>query len=125
MTWMCPAYDVTVYEYAGEGVKLPRDKIKQRKKKLYERIAALCEVPEDAVGNIPVFVIRGRHEIEVSGCSGVREYSDSRIVLSVGRESFTVTGDLLVLTDFRDNTLYVQGNIDSAYFGIGEGDSSC
>lgn len=95
---------------------MPRNKIKQRKKLLYERLSAMCEVPCDVVADIPVFVLRGRHEIEVEGCSGVREYSDSRIVLSAGRETFTVTGDHLILTDFRGGVLFVRGNICGTSF---------
>lgn len=94
---------------------MPR-KVKQRKKKLYERIATLCEVPEEFVANIPVFILRGRHEIEVAGCYGVREYSDTKIILSIGKECFAVSGDNLVLTDFRDNVLFIKGNIDGAFF---------
>lgn len=104
---------------------MPRNKVKQRKKKLYERFAALCEVPEEFVADIPVFILRGRHEIEVAGCSGVREYSDGRIILSAGKERFTVTGDHLVLTDFRDNVLFIRGNIGGTFFGDGEEGGQC
>lgn len=104
---------------------MPRNKVKQRKKKLYERFAAMCEVPCEVVADIPVFVIRGRHEVEVAGCSGVREYGDSRVKLAVGRDIFTVTGDHLVLTDFRDNVLFIRGNIDGTFFGDEKEDASC
>lgn len=102
---------------------MPRNKVKQRKKKLYERLAAMCEVPCDVVSDIPVFVIRGRHEVEASGCSGVREYCDSRVVLAAGGDIFTVTGDHLVMTDFSDSVLFIRGNIDSAFFGCREEES--
>ena len=81
-------------------------------------ISDFCEVPSDMVSNVPVFEIRGHHEIEITGCSGILEYNDKRIILTVGRDKFTVTGDSLVLSDFRDNVLFVRGNIKSASFGV-------
>lgn len=94
-------------------------KTKKRKRKLYEKIAALCEIPQESVADIPVFVIRGRHEVEVEGCTGILEYDSGKIVFAVGksgRERFTVTGDMLTLNDFSDRLLYVRGNIASASF---------
>ncbi len=96
----------------------------ERPKKLYEIIAEFCEVPQDIVTDIPIFTIRGKHEIEISGCTGILTYDSRRIVLSIGKgkECFCVTGDSLMLSDFREKLLYVRGNIRSASFGTG-GDS--
>ena len=95
-------------------------KNKKRRQKMYERIASFLEFPCDAVANVPVFVIRGRHEIEVSGCSGITEYSEKVISLTVGGNKFTVCGDSLELSDFRDSVLYIRGNIKCASFEGGE-----
>lgn len=93
----------------------------KRREHIYEKLARFLEVPQELVKNVPVFVIRGRHEIEISGCSGITEYSDDVIELTVGRDKFTVRGNSLELADFRDCVLYVRGNIDSAAFeGGGE-----
>ena len=91
-------------------------------KKLYEILADLCEVPADAVAPIPVFVIRGKREIEISGCTGILEYERDRIVLAIGRDRFTVTGECLLLDGFREKTLTVHGNIAAVSFGE---DPSC
>ena len=93
---------------------------KRRRAHVYEKVAHFLEVPQELVANVPVFVIRGRHEIEISGCSGITEYSDELIVLSVGRDKFTVRGKHLELADFSDSVLYVRGNIDSVAFEGGE-----
>ncbi|MGN1410874.1 MAG: YabP/YqfC family sporulation protein [Eubacteriales bacterium] len=98
-----------------------KKKHKNRRRKLYERIADFCEVPADMVSNVPVFEIRGHHEIEITGCDGILEYNDRIIILTVGRDRFTVTGEFLVLSDFRDNVLFVRGNIKSASFGVCDG----
>ncbi len=92
---------------------------KCRQIKLYERIAKLCEVPQNVVANIPIFVIRGKHEMEVTGCGGILEYDDNSIVLTVGRDKFTVKGKNLVLSDFRESVLYIRGDIVSASFAVG------
>ena len=100
-------------------------KNRKRRQKLYEKIAMFCEVTQESIAKIPVFVLRGKHELEVEGCDGILEYTSSRIVLSVGKEKFTVVGDMLVLSDFNDNLLYIRGNIVSASFGIiKEGDDT-
>ena len=103
--------------YAAEVSTLQRKN--ERQKKLYEILAAFCEVPQDVVADVSVFVIRGTHEIEISGCTGILTYDSEQIVLSVGKgkERFRILGDALMLSDFRDRVLYVRGNIRSASFG--------
>lgn len=91
------------------------------RKKLYEKISALCELPQDIVSDIPVFIMRGRHEIEIDGCSGILEYDGTRVVVAIGRDKFTVTGSGLTLSDFRYRVLYIRGNIESANFGADGG----
>lgn len=86
-----------------------------RHKQLYEIIADTVEVPSDAISSIPVFTVRGYHEVEADGCDGILEYSDERVVLAVGKRRVTITGDLLTLSDFRGSILTVRGNIDAVY----------
>ena len=89
----------------------------KRRRKLYEILADLCEVPPETVTDIPVFVLRGKHELEIEGCTGVREYTAGRIVLAVKKELFTVTGEKLELTDFSGDTLYIRGVISGMKYG--------
>ena len=96
------------------------DKISRRKRKFYEILAEVCEVPADAVSKSPVFVLRGKHELEISGCTGIKEYTGERIVLKMKNDTFTVIGDNLELTDFLENVLYIRGNIISMGYGIKE-----
>ncbi len=98
----------------------------ERPKKLYEILADFFEVPQNIVWDIPVFTIRGHHEIEIIGCTGILTYDSRRVVLSIGngKESFCVTGDSLLLSDFREKVLYVRGNIHTASFDTGEGEDS-
>ena len=100
-------------------------KTDERRRKLYEIIAEICEIPADAVFSVPVFVLRGKHELEITGCTGVKEYTGERIVLALKKELFTVTGDMLELTDFSDSVLYIRGNIGAMKFGADGGDEGC
>ena len=90
-----------------------------RRRSLYELISSSVEMPADAVAKMPTFVIRGLHEVEADGCSGILEYCDSRVVLScsfgvLGKEHrMTVTGEMLTLSDFSDGVLHIRGNIQS------------
>ena len=65
---------------------------------------------------MPLFILRGKHEIEVEGCTGILEYEGEKITLAVGRDRFTVRGSRLCLEDFSEGVLYVRGDIASASF---------
>ena len=98
---------------------------KERRRKLpYEYLSEFLEIPADQIVRIPVFVIRGKREIEVEGCTGILEYEPGRIVLAVGRDRFTVEGRALELEDFSRGNLYVRGEIVSARFGCAGEDGS-
>ena len=92
----------------------------KRKKHLYEGLSQLLEIPQESLSSVPIFHMCGDNEMETTGCDSTREYTDEKIVLSAGKDKFTVTGNCLMLSDFRDKVLYVRGNIKSASFGCGE-----
>ena len=87
----------------------------RRRRRLYEVVADAVELPADAVSNIPVFTVRGYHEMEADGCDGILEYDERRVMLSVSGRRVTVVGESLTLSDFRDGTLFVRGNIHAVY----------
>ena len=80
----------------------------KRKKHLYEGLSQLLEMPQESLSSVPIFHMCGDNEMEITGCDGILE------------DKFTVTGNCLMLSDFRDKVLYVKGNIKSASFGCGE-----
>ena len=88
-----------------------------RRKKLYEKIAGYCEVRQEVVSAVPVLTFCGNREIEIDGCSGILEYSPTRITLALGGDKFTVIGNCLTLSDFRYKVLFVRGEIRAAVFG--------
>ena len=93
-------------------------------RKFGEIIAEICEVPAETVCHIPVFVLRGRHELEMTGCTGVLEYSHEKIVLAAGEDKLTVRGRLLEIRDLYERVLYIGGEIASLEFGCEE-DAPC
>ena len=88
-------------------------KNKNRRRRLYEIVSEVTEMPADAVSSVPTFVIRGLHEVEADGCDGILEFSENRVTLEVGERRVTVTGNSITLSDFSDGVLFVRGNIDS------------
>lgn len=95
---------------------------KNRRKKLYELVSDAVELPPDAIAPIPVFVIRGEHEVEIEGCDGILEYDENRVALSVKGRRSVINGSKLVLSDFRGSILTVRGNIYAVDL---TGDTSC
>ena len=92
------------------------------RKRLYETAAEWMGAETDRIAPLPVFILRGRREIEASGCDGILEYGPERIVLSAKGEIFTVNGRGLTLEDFSDGELFVRGEIDGTSFGLNFGE---
>ena len=86
-----------------------------RRRRLYEAVADAVELPADAVSGIPVFTVRGYHEVEADGCDGILEYDERHVILSVRGRRVSVVGEMLTLSDFRDTMLTVRGNIRAVY----------
>lgn len=82
-----------------------------------KKLSEMMALPVDVISGMPVYIIRGREELEVEGCTGILEYEPCRIVLSVKRDRLTVTGECLMLADFRETVLTVRGRIVSIAFG--------
>jgi len=82
------------------------------------------ELPLEGFCEIPVFCIRGRNEVELSGCTGVLEYEETRVVIKTTDGVCTMHGKGLILSDFHNDLLRVRGRIDSVDL-VSEEDKSC
>ncbi len=82
-----------------------------------KKLSDLMALPVDVLTTIPVYTLRGREELEADGCTGILEYGEGRVVLDVKGERVTITGDNLMLTEFRGTSLTVRGKIVSVQFG--------
>ena len=96
---------------------MPKKQTKRTRRRPWaELMSDLWEVPGEVSADLPVFLIRGRYELEISGAQGVREYDREKIVLRMRKGICVVTGKELELTDFREAVLYVRGRIDVLSF---------
>lgn len=76
-------------------------------------LSRITDFPLDSLCDVPVFTLRGREEAEIAGCRGVLEYDETRVVVKTCGETFTVSGNGLILSDFHNDVLRVRGCIDA------------
>jgi len=89
-----------------------------RKKHTHKIAAALSratEFPMESMCPIPLFVLKGSEEAEVSGCLGILEYDDTRVVIKTAENVITVEGRRLILSGFHNDTLRIRGRISAVY----------
>ena len=84
---------------------------------IVKKLSDLMSLPLEVMTGIPVFTLRGREELEADGCTGILEYTPTRVVLAVKRDKVTIAGEELTLTDFRNTVLTVRGRILSVTYG--------
>ena len=82
-----------------------------------ERLRRMLDIPADAIGGASHIEVFGYCELEVSGCTGLEEYSDTRIVLLICDGSLTVEGKGLELSSFSEGFIRVNGRLDVIAFG--------
>ena len=58
----------------------------KRRKHLYEGLSQLLEMPQESLSSVPIFHMCGDNEMEITGCDGILEYTDEKIVLSAGKD---------------------------------------
>lgn len=61
--------------------------------------------------------ILGDREIWVTGCRGVLEYEENRVVLKMHRRTLKISGSRLNCLTYRDKTVEIRGQIESLLFG--------
>ncbi len=88
-------------------------KRKPKRHRLAGVVSRVTEFPLEAVCTVPVFCIKGRCEVEVTGCCGVLEYDECKVVIKTRDEIFCVTGGNLILSNFHNDVLLVRGRIDT------------
>lgn len=86
-----------------------------RRRKLYEVITDFAEIPADTVTSVPTLIVRGEHEVEADGVGGILEYGERQVMLAVGKRRVLITGEMLTLSNFTDDSLLVRGNIAAVH----------
>ena len=97
----------------------------KNRRRFAEAMSRLTELPVESLCTIPLFCVKGREEVEITGCRGILEYSEEKVVVKTCGDAFTVWGERLILSDFHRDVLLVRGRIDGVclsaqwYEGIG------
>lgn len=91
--------------------------IKKPKKPISQRICEGLDLPGGAIGRTSFFEAVGNRELTISGCEGLRTYTDSRVVLELCDGVFSVVGKDLELKCFIDGAVTVRGIISSLHYG--------
>lgn len=81
--------------------------------RLAEAVSRLTEFPLEAVSAVPTVTVKGRREVEITGCLGVLEYENGIVVVKTAGGPCAVSGEGLVLSDFHRDVLSVRGRIDA------------
>ena len=58
--------------------------------------------------------------ILISGCRGVSEFSEEKIVILTRREKIELCGTMLEMTVFEEKTVEISGNIEKIGFAVRE-----
>lgn len=93
---------------------------KKGRHRLAMALSRFTEIPVEVISRLPLFFLKGREEVEITGCQGILHYGEDKVVIKTSCGSFTVTGSRLLLSDFCDDTLLVRGVIDGVRFENGE-----
>ncbi len=91
--------------------------IKKTRKPITQRICESLDIPEGTFGRTSFFEAVGNREITVSGCEGLRTYTDDRVVLELCDGIFSVCGRELELKSFIDGSVSIRGVIFSVHYG--------
>lgn len=82
----------------------------------FERVRRAFDIPSGLIGDEYIGV-SGEHEVEISGCKALCDYSDSKIILCVGKRRTVIYGECLELCTFSGGYVRVNGIIKSLTFG--------
>ena len=91
--------------------------IKKPRKPITQRICESLDLPEGTLGRTSFFEAAGNREITVSGCVGLRTYTDCKVVLELCDGIFSVLGRELELKSFNGGSVSIRGIILSVHYG--------
>lgn len=90
--------------------------------RLAEAVSRFTELPVEALCNLPLFYIKGREEVEITGCRGILSYDEGKVIVKTCGIPCTVMGAGLILSDFHNDVLVVRGRIDGVLLTEETGD---
>lgn len=94
----------------GRGKK---EKRKEPKISLKEKITEVLELPKEIVLNIPKLTMIGNHDLVIENYKGVIEYESSRIRINTGIGIIKIAGIGLTIKEITSEDIIVSGEIAS------------
>lgn len=90
--------------------------MKKKKRKSYNRINDILELPEEIVSNKPKLTIIGFNELLIENYKSILEYEDFFIKINTHIGAININGFNLRLKEMTGDDIMVMGNIDSIDF---------
>lgn len=99
---------------------MKRSKEKTDKQRLSPavKIAKLLDLPETAVGAVPMLEIKGNREVIIDGSQGVLEYTGECIRVNTGKMLIRFTGRNLEMKCMTAESLIIEGFIAGIDFTV-------
>jgi sporulation protein YqfC len=86
---------------------------KKQKSTLLQKVARVMELPMDLVSGMSHIELSGNREAVIDGCSGVLEFDENIVRLTVGKFIVKFTGRGLVIKELTKSSVVVEGFIIS------------
>lgn len=95
-----------------------KEKTEGQKLSTVMKIAKLLDMPETAVGNVPMLEIKGNREVIIEGSQGVLEYTSECIRVNTGKMLVRFTGRNLEMKCMTAENLIIEGFIVAIDFTV-------
>ncbi len=92
--------------------------MKKSKDEFVTKLAGEMQLPLSALRDTFRIELTGNGEMHIDGCSGIIEYDENNITLSLRNNSVSVGGFALEITSFSDWQAVITGNIASITFAV-------
>lgn len=82
----------------------------------HRRLAQWLDLPPDVTANVPRIQMVGFYQLVVENHQGLDFFSDSEILLKVGRGKIRIRGENLVIRSIFPEEIRIEGNIAEMRF---------
>lgn len=90
--------------------------MKRKRKSVAQKISENLDVPLEALKKIPMIEMCGNHEMGISECHGLLEYSDRKIGLRLCEGDIEISGEGLSMQTYHDTRIVIAGKIETIVF---------
>lgn len=86
------------------------------KRGVLRKAAKVFDIPTDVLGGETHIELSGREELLCENHKGILMLSEEEVEISLGRETFSVTGEGLTVLAMNANEVRIRGKISSVNF---------